>query len=54
MSDSHGAYFIPEPSRWPIVGTLALFTMFIGGGMVLNGYIGKGQYDLGLGTLPLN
>jgi|TARA_B100000959_G_scaffold135315_2_gene142161 cytochrome c oxidase subunit 3 len=53
MSDSHGAYFIPEPSRWPIVGTLALFLMFVGGGMVLNGYIGNGQYILGLGFLAL-
>ena len=43
MSDSQGAYFIPEPSRWPIVGTLALFAMFIGGGMILNGYISNGQ-----------
>ncbi|SVC51663.1 uncharacterized protein METZ01_LOCUS304517, partial [marine metagenome] len=23
MSDSHATYFIPEPSHWPIVGTLA-------------------------------
>ena len=48
MSDSHGAYFIPEPSRWPIVGTLALFTSFIGGGMMLNGS-GFGTFILGLG-----
>ena len=25
MSNSQDTYFIPEPSRWPIVGTLALF-----------------------------
>jgi cytochrome c oxidase subunit 3 len=49
MSDSHGAYFIPEPSRWPIVGTLALFTSFIGGGMMLNGS-GFGTFILGLGV----
>jgi len=48
MSDSHSAYFIPEPSRWPIVGTLALFTTFIGGGMMLNGS-GFGTFILGLG-----
>lgn len=48
MSDSHGAYFIPEPSRWPIVGTLALFVSFIGGGMMLNGS-GFGTFILGLG-----
>ena len=53
MSDSHGAYYIPEPSRWPIVGTLALFTIFVGGGMMLNGYVGSRQYVLGLGFLAL-
>jgi cytochrome c oxidase subunit 3 len=36
MSDSHGAYYIPEPSRWPIVGSIALFVTFIGAGLFLN------------------
>ncbi|MEM6998809.1 MAG: cytochrome c oxidase subunit 3 [Pseudomonadota bacterium] len=36
MSDSHGAYFIPEPSRWPIVGSVSLFITFIGAGLLLN------------------
>jgi len=27
---SHGEYFIPEPSKWPIVGTVALTTSVIG------------------------
>ena len=49
MSDSHGAYFIPEPSRWPIVGTLALFTSFIGGAIMLNGSH-FGTFILGLGV----
>ena len=49
MSNSQDAYFIPEPSRWPIVGTLALFTSFIGGGMMLNGS-GFGTFILGLGV----
>ncbi len=48
MSDSHGAYFIPEPSRWPIVGSVALFISFIGGGIMLNGS-GFGTFILGLG-----
>ena len=25
-----GGYFIPQPSRWPIIGSLALFTMAVG------------------------
>ncbi len=37
MSDSHGAYYIPDPSRWPIVGSIALFVTFIGAGLFLNG-----------------
>ena len=49
MSDSHDAYFIPEPSRWPIVGTLALFVTFIGGAVMLNGS-GWGTFILGLGV----
>jgi Heme/copper-type cytochrome/quinol oxidase, subunit 3 len=53
MSNSNDTYFILEPSRWPIVGTLALFVAFIGGGMVLNGYIGSGQYVLALGILAI-
>ncbi len=52
MSSSHGEYFIPEPSRWPIVGTLALFTSFIGGGIMLNGS-GFGTFILGLGIAAL-
>jgi len=27
---NHGDYFIPEPSKWPIVGTIALTTTVIG------------------------
>lgn len=52
MTSSHGEYFIPEPSRWPIVGTLALFISFIGGGMMLNGS-GFGTFILGLGIAAL-
>jgi cytochrome c oxidase subunit III len=48
MSDSHSAYFIPEPSRWPIVGTLALFVSFVGAAIMLNGS-GFGTFIFGLG-----
>ena len=27
---SHGEYFVPEPSKWPLVGTIALLTTVIG------------------------
>jgi len=29
-STKHGEYFIPEPSKWPLVGTIALTTTVIG------------------------
>ena len=27
---NHGEYFIPEPSKWPVIGTIALTTTIIG------------------------
>lgn len=48
MSDSPSAYFLPDPSRWPIVGTLALFTSFIGAAIMLNGS-GFGTFIFGMG-----
>jgi len=48
MSDLPDAYFIPEPSRWPIVGTLALFVSFVGAAIMLNGS-GFGTFIFGLG-----
>jgi cytochrome c oxidase subunit 3 len=33
---SKDIYFVPELSKWPIVGSLALFTTFVGSAMLLN------------------
>lgn len=52
MSDPQGAYFIPEPSQWPIVGTLALFVSFVGAAIMLNGS-GFGTFIFGLGIAAL-
>ncbi len=30
MTENHGDYFIPEPSKWPLVGTFALLLTAIG------------------------
>lgn len=49
MSDSNSVYFIPDPSRWPLVGTIALFLSFIGGSIMLNGS-GFGTFILGIGV----
>ncbi|MEO8626727.1 MAG: cytochrome c oxidase subunit 3 [Betaproteobacteria bacterium] len=37
MSTQTGHYFIPEPSRWPIFGSIALLLMAIGATLWLNG-----------------
>jgi cytochrome c oxidase subunit III len=34
---NHGEYFIPEPSKWPIIGTIALTTTVIGAVNSLHG-----------------
>ena len=52
MSDSHSQYFIPEPSRWPLVGSIVLFIAFIGGAALLNGK-SSGMYILALGLVGL-
>ncbi len=52
MSDSN--YFIPEPSRWPVVGSLALFMAFVGGSLLLNGSASTfGSFILGLGIAAI-
>lgn len=33
MSESHGSYYIPSPSHWPIVGSIGLFTTLSGGAL---------------------
>jgi len=34
---NHGDYFIPEPSKWPVVGTVALTTTIIGAVNTMHG-----------------
>lgn len=50
MSDSHGTYYIPESSHWPIVSSIGLFCLFAGTAMMLNGY-GAANYVLGIGII---
>jgi len=52
MSDSNSTYFIPDPSRWPLVGSIALFLAFVGGSMMLNGS-GFGTFILGIGVAAI-
>ena len=38
MSDTHSsAYYIPNPSYWPLVGSVALFSLMVGTASLLNG-----------------
>ena len=45
-------YYIPEGSKWPIVGTLSLFITFLGGAMMFNS-VDAGKYILIIGLALL-
>jgi cytochrome c oxidase subunit 3 len=45
-------YYIPNGSKWPIVGTLSLFVTFLGGAMMFNG-LDLGKYILIVGLASL-
>jgi cytochrome c oxidase subunit 3 len=38
MTKSQDAYYLPEPSYWPITGSIGLFTLFLGAASLLNDY----------------
>jgi len=46
-----GYYFAP-PSHWPIVGSIALFFMAVGGVLLMNSY-GEGWIPFGIGVFTL-
>ena len=52
MNHSSPGYFLPSPSIWPIVGSVALFIMAIGAVFFMNG-MPSAPYILGLGSLIL-
>jgi len=52
MSDQKGGYYVPEPSHWPIVGSIALFCMAFGAANWLNNGV-VGPWSVGLGFLIL-
>ncbi|MCD4482961.1 cytochrome c oxidase subunit 3 [Chromobacterium vaccinii] len=45
-------YFVPTPSRWPMVGSLALFCIGLGAALAVNGML-LGKVSLALGMLIL-
>ena len=49
---SQEIYYIPDGSKWPIVGTLSLFITFLGGAMMFNS-VDTGKYVLIIGLAAL-
>jgi cytochrome c oxidase subunit 3 len=45
-------YYVPQPMAWPIIGSLALFLMVLGGVFVMNGS-GGGWVSLALGAVVM-
>ena len=52
MSEVSASYYIPDPSRWPLVGSIALSLFLLGGAVLLNGQF-AGIYLLGTGLLAI-
>ena len=49
---AEGGYYLAPPSHWPIVGSIALFTMAVGAILLMN-KVGPGPYVLAAGALIL-
>lgn len=49
MATQANRYYIPEPSHWPIVGSVALLLMAIGATLLFNGVSRAGLIVLGIG-----
>ena len=50
MTSGHGDYYLPNPSHWPIVGSIGLFTLLVGFANLLNGS-GLGSTMIVVGVL---
>ncbi len=37
MAEAHGGYYLPQPTRWPIMGSIGLTTLLVGFATMLNG-----------------
>src|SRR5687768_13062456 len=49
MATQASRYYIPEPSHWPIFGSVALLLMAIGTTLLINGVSRAGLIVLGIG-----
>lgn len=50
MSATHGSYYVPNPSPWPIIGSIGLFTLAIGFILTMNA-IGPGPWIMAAGAV---
>jgi len=50
MSNANAGYYLPEPSKWPLIGTAGLFLLLGGVALSVNGH-GVGTFAMGAGTL---
>ncbi len=53
MASQTGGYYLPAPSLWPIVGSVALTLMALGATFMINGHSGGWMLWVGLGVLAL-
>ena len=49
---AHGTYYVPHSTRWPIVGSIGMFTLMIGAATLLNG-AGAGSWFMIAGAAIL-
>jgi len=52
MAATHDAYYVPHGSKWPILGSIGLFTLLAGFASLLNG-AGAGKVFMVIGALIL-
>jgi len=53
MASQTGGYYLPAPSHWPIVGSVALTLMALGATFMINGVSGGWMLWAGLGVLTI-
>ncbi|OHC65515.1 MAG: MFS transporter [Rhodocyclales bacterium GWA2_65_20] len=51
MQHSESHYYVPEPSHWPLVGSIGLFALMLGFALALNDNAVGGGFAMGIGFL---
>ena len=53
MSQAPGAYYVPNGTRWPILGSFGLFFTVVGAGLWINETTAAGKYVMAFGIVCL-